>query len=49
MIFKEGGIKGLFAGAGATALRDAPFAGIYLFFYERFKVYTTGIISSFST
>ncbi|KAI8882410.1 mitochondrial carrier [Backusella circina FSU 941] len=36
-IIKKDGIKGLFAGYGATLIRDAPFAGIYLFFYEGFK------------
>jgi solute carrier family 25 protein 38 len=36
-ILKKEGIKGLFTGFGATALRDAPFAGIYLFFYENIK------------
>jgi solute carrier family 25, member 38 len=34
-------MRGLFAGFGTTALRDAPFAGIYVFFYENLK----GIIS----
>ncbi|KAI8898181.1 mitochondrial carrier domain-containing protein [Globomyces pollinis-pini] len=36
-IIKTDGFRGLFAGFGATALRDAPFAGIYVFFYENFK------------
>ncbi|KAG1244567.1 hypothetical protein G6F68_015397 [Rhizopus microsporus] len=36
-IIKTDGIRGLFAGYGATFIRDAPFAGIYLFFYEGFK------------
>ncbi|GAA5797802.1 hypothetical protein HPULCUR_003197 [Helicostylum pulchrum] len=32
-------IIGLFAGYGATFIRDAPFAGIYLFFYEGCKTW----------
>lgn len=28
------GARGLFAGFGATALRDAPYAGLYVLFYE---------------
>ncbi|ORZ18740.1 mitochondrial carrier domain-containing protein [Absidia repens] len=36
-IIKNDGLRGLFAGYGATFIRDAPFAGIYLFFYENCK------------
>lgn len=28
------GLRGFFAGFGATALRDAPYAGMYVLFYE---------------
>lgn len=35
---------GLFAGYGATFIRDAPFAGIYLFFYEGCKTWAHGNI-----
>ena len=31
------GIKGLFKGYSATILRDAPFAGIYVWSYEHSK------------
>jgi solute carrier family 25 protein 38 len=36
-IFRTGGIRGFFAGYGATAARDAPSAGLYVLFYEQFK------------
>src|SRR5690606_13839761 len=36
-IFKTLGIKGFFAGYGATAVRDAPYAGLYVLFYEHSK------------
>ncbi|KAJ8659622.1 hypothetical protein O0I10_004601 [Lichtheimia ornata] len=41
-IIQTDGIRGLFAGFGATFIRDAPFAGIYLFFYEKFKSTANG-------
>ncbi|KAL8790605.1 MAG: hypothetical protein Q9195_006285 [Heterodermia aff. obscurata] len=31
------GIRGFFSGFGATALRDAPYAGLYVLFYEQSK------------
>lgn len=31
------GIRGLFKGAGATAMRDAPYAGLYVLLYEDAK------------
>ena len=34
-IARTSGVRGFFAGAGATALRDAPYAGLYLVFYEQ--------------
>ncbi|KAJ3252476.1 hypothetical protein HK103_001545 [Boothiomyces macroporosus] len=37
-IIRTEGVSGLFAGFGATAMRDAPFAGIYVYFYEHFKI-----------
>ena len=36
-ILKTEGIKGLFSGFGATAIRDAPYAGLYVLFYEQSK------------
>ncbi|PWN22047.1 mitochondrial carrier [Microstroma glucosiphilum] len=36
-IWAEAGVKGLFRGFWATALRDAPYAGLYLGFYEEGK------------
>lgn len=33
------GVKGFFAGFGATAVRDAPYAGLYVLFYEQAKTY----------
>lgn len=33
-ILASQGVAGLFAGSGATALRDAPYAGLYIYFYE---------------
>ena len=36
-ILKTEGIKGFFSGFGATAVRDAPYAGLYVVFYEQCK------------
>ena len=36
-ILRHEGLKGFFSGFGATALRDAPYAGIYVLFYEKSK------------
>ena len=36
-ILKTEGIKGFFSGFGATAIRDAPYAGLYVVFYEQCK------------
>lgn len=36
-IYRTERIPGFFAGFGATALRDAPYAGLYVVSYEQFK------------
>ncbi|KAH8199043.1 hypothetical protein TruAng_006781 [Truncatella angustata] len=36
-IYKGERIRGFFAGYGATAVRDAPYAGLYVLFYEQCK------------
>ena len=37
-IFRGEGLRGLFKGYAATVLRDAPFAGLYVVFYEKGKL-----------
>ncbi|KAF1911773.1 mitochondrial carrier domain-containing protein [Ampelomyces quisqualis] len=36
-IVRTEGLRGFFAGFGATAVRDAPYAGLYVVFYEQSK------------
>ena len=36
-IYSSGGIRGFFSGFGATAVRDAPYAGLYVLLYEQLK------------
>ena len=36
-IYTTEGIRGFFSGFGATAVRDAPYAGLYVVFYEQSK------------
>jgi len=36
-IFRTEGLRGFFSGFGATAIRDAPYAGLYVLFYEQLK------------
>ena len=36
-ILAREGLRGFFAGFGATAVRDAPYAGLYVLFYEAGK------------
>ncbi|KAL2261546.1 hypothetical protein VTK26DRAFT_3922 [Humicola hyalothermophila] len=36
-IARAEGLRGFFSGYGATAIRDAPYAGLYVLFYEQSK------------
>ena len=36
-IIRREGLRGFFSGFGATAIRDAPYAGLYVVFYEAAK------------
>ncbi|KAG5982862.1 hypothetical protein E4U55_001230 [Claviceps digitariae] len=36
-IKRQSGLRGFFSGYGATTLRDAPYAGLYVLFYELLK------------
>ncbi|KAL1953627.1 hypothetical protein VTO42DRAFT_2413 [Malbranchea cinnamomea] len=36
-IVRNDGVRGLFSGFGATAIRDGPYAGLYVVFYEQSK------------
>jgi solute carrier family 25 protein 38 len=36
-ILGKEGVRGFFSGFGATAIRDAPYAGLYVLFYEQCK------------
>ncbi|KAG5951011.1 hypothetical protein E4U53_003937 [Claviceps sorghi] len=36
-IKRHNGLRGFFSGYGATAIRDAPYAGLYVLFYELLK------------
>lgn len=36
-IYAKEGARGFFSGFGATAIRDAPYAGLYVLFYEQSK------------
>ncbi|TVY84378.1 Solute carrier family 25 member 38-like protein [Lachnellula suecica] len=36
-ILRTEGLRGFFSGFGATAIRDAPYAGLYVLFYEQLK------------
>jgi len=52
-IYRTERIPGFFAGFGATAMRDAPYAGLYVVSYEQFKkqlghIYGSGAGSSSS-
>ncbi|KAJ2549141.1 hypothetical protein EV175_004560 [Coemansia sp. RSA 1933] len=36
-IWRKGGVRGFFVGAVPTAIRDAPYAGLYMLMYEAIK------------
>jgi solute carrier family 25, member 38 len=36
-IYRSHGVRGFFSGFGVTAVRDAPYAGLYVLFYEEMK------------
>lgn len=38
------GLRGFFTGFGATAVRDAPYAGLYVVFYEASKKKLNGMV-----
>jgi solute carrier family 25, member 38 len=48
-IFASEGLKGFFSGFGATAVRDAPYAGLYVLFYEQSKTKLNRLLSADST
>ncbi|RAL17219.1 putative mitochondrial carrier protein [Aspergillus homomorphus CBS 101889] len=45
-IVRTEGVRGLFSGFGATAARDAPYAGLYVLFYEQLKRHLASLASS---
>ncbi|KIW13690.1 hypothetical protein PV08_08881 [Exophiala spinifera] len=47
-IYASEGLKGFFSGFGATAVRDAPYAGLYVVFYEACKTRLNKLLSSSS-
>jgi len=48
-IHKTEGLRGFFAGFGATAIRDAPYAGLYVVFYEWSKRYGSALAAAGKT
>ena len=47
-VYRRHGLRGFFAGTGATVVRDAPYAGLYVVFYEWSKDVLTRATSSTS-
>lgn len=43
-IFAREGVRGFFAGFGATAVRDAPYAGLYVLVYEQAKAHLSTLV-----
>ena len=48
-IYTTEGVRGFFAGFGATAIRDAPYAGLYVVFYEGGKGYLARLFAVAAT
>lgn len=48
-IFLTEGLRGFFSGFGATAIRDAPYAGLYVLFYEQLKKRLSHIVHTDSS
>lgn len=44
-IYGQEGVRGFFSGFGATAVRDAPYAGLYVLFYEASKTRLNRVLS----
>ncbi|KAK6843336.1 hypothetical protein PG987_004196 [Apiospora arundinis] len=44
-IYRTERFRGFFSGFGATAVRDAPYAGFYVLFYEQFKKHLSAFYS----
>jgi solute carrier family 25 protein 38 len=42
-ILRAEGVRGFFSGWGATAVRDAPYAGLYVVFYEQGKTWMSAL------
>lgn len=42
-ILRKEGVRGFFSGFGATAIRDAPYAGLYVLMYEQIKRRLNGL------
>lgn len=45
-VLAKEGLRGFFAGFGATAVRDAPYAGLYVLIYEQAKSYWSATSSA---
>ncbi|KAG6050195.1 hypothetical protein E4U17_006548 [Claviceps sp. LM77 group G4] len=48
-IKRHAGLRGFFSGSGATAFRDAPYAGMYVLFYELLKTKLGALATSTSS
>lgn len=48
-IYSTHGLRGFFYGFGATAIRDAPYAGLYVYVYELSKMYLSSLMPERAT